>query len=170
MTKRADGARVWSVVLSELAQVPVVVAWEAPAWRVRWTDGPTLAALSDRVQAPSPYRIGHPLDAAALRFTRSDSAAAVALAWLRVPRPPSLDQVSDSWGEVEALCDRTAYPLQRSGPPGRVAAQLLAAVAQQDRSQMGALLSAAVPAVDSVPAAADDGPALPREGGVLPVA
>lgn len=39
MTKRADGARVWSVVLSELAQVPVVVAWEAPAWRVpvdRW--------------------------------------------------------------------------------------------------------------------------------------
>lgn len=160
MARRADGARIWSVVLSELAQVPVLVEWDAPAWRARWTDGPTQAALTHRVQELSPYRIGRPLDAAALRFSRSDSASAVALAWLRTPRPVSLEQVSNSLGDVEALCERTAYPLHRADPPDRIAAKLLAAVAQQDRWQMGALLSAAVPAVDQLLVTADAGPEL----------
>jgi hypothetical protein len=42
---RADGAKVWARVLSELAGVPVMVEWERPAWRVRWSDGPTSAGV-----------------------------------------------------------------------------------------------------------------------------
>ena len=34
--KRSDGAKAWSTVLSELAQVRVAVQWERPAWRVSW--------------------------------------------------------------------------------------------------------------------------------------
>jgi len=163
MARRADGARIWSVVLSELAQIPVTVDWDAPAWWVRWTDGPTQPVLTHRVLELSQYRIGRPLDAAALRFRRSDSAVAVAvaLAWLCIPRPESQDQVWECLAEVEALCESTAYPLQRSDPAGRAAAQLLVAVAQQDRWQMGALLSAAVPAADLRPSSADSGSALP---------
>lgn len=121
MARRADGARIWSVVLSELAQIPVTVDWDAPAWWVRWTDGPTQPVLTHRVLELSQYRIGRPLDAAALRFRRSDSA--VALAWLCIPRPESQDQVWECLAEVEALCESTAYPLQRSDPAGRAAAR-----------------------------------------------
>jgi len=39
--RRSDGARVWSTVLSELAQVRVAVEWERPTWRGAWQDGPT---------------------------------------------------------------------------------------------------------------------------------
>ena len=34
--KRPDGAKAWSTVLSELAQVRVLVEWERPTWRVSW--------------------------------------------------------------------------------------------------------------------------------------
>ena len=43
--KRSDGAKAWSRVLSELAQVRVSVGWERPTWRVSWQDGPTREAL-----------------------------------------------------------------------------------------------------------------------------
>jgi hypothetical protein len=43
--KRSDGAKVWSTVLSELAQVKVSVEWEPPTWRVFWQDGPTREAM-----------------------------------------------------------------------------------------------------------------------------
>jgi hypothetical protein len=45
---KADGAHTWARVLSELANVPVTVNWERPAWRVHWQDGPTRQALADR--------------------------------------------------------------------------------------------------------------------------
>lgn len=51
MASRSDGARVWAIVLSELAGVPVAVEWERPAWRVRWVDGPTRPVLMDRAVA-----------------------------------------------------------------------------------------------------------------------
>ena len=47
MAARSDGARQWAAVLSDLAGVPVTVEWERPAWRVRWTDGPTRQVLVD---------------------------------------------------------------------------------------------------------------------------
>jgi len=45
---RSDGAKVWTRVLSELADVPVTVEWERPSWWVRWCDGPTLGVLMER--------------------------------------------------------------------------------------------------------------------------
>ena len=63
---RPDGAKIWARVLSELAQVPVVVEWERPAWRVRWQDGPTLRVLRDRAAALSGFRV-----ASALPFDQS---------------------------------------------------------------------------------------------------
>ena len=47
----SDGARQWAIVLSELAEVRVVVERERPAWRVRWVDGPTRLVLMDRTAA-----------------------------------------------------------------------------------------------------------------------
>src|SRR4051794_23851368 len=79
---RSDGARQWATVLSELAGVPVVVEWERPSWRVRWTDGPTRPALMDRAAALSPYRVGAPLQAREMLFSRSSSGLARALTWL----------------------------------------------------------------------------------------
>jgi hypothetical protein len=59
--KRSGGAKVWSMVLSELAQVRVAVEWERPTWWVSWQDGPTREALMGRAAALSEYRIGAPL-------------------------------------------------------------------------------------------------------------
>jgi len=80
--KRSDGARVWATVLSELAQVTVLVEWERPTWRVAWQDGPTREALMGRAAALGEYRVGAPLRFEDLRFARSNSAVAIALAWL----------------------------------------------------------------------------------------
>ena len=49
--KRSDGARSWSRVLTELAQVRVSVEWERPTWRVSWQDGPTREAMVRRAAA-----------------------------------------------------------------------------------------------------------------------
>ena len=68
--KRSDGAsraemdsvtvqaprRAWSTVLSELAQVRVLVGWERPTWRVSGQDGPTREALMGRAAALGEYR------------------------------------------------------------------------------------------------------------------
>ena len=74
--KRADGAKAWSRVLSELAQVKVSVGWERPTWRVSWQDGPTREALMRRAAALGEYRVGAPLPCADLRFARSSSTVA----------------------------------------------------------------------------------------------
>jgi hypothetical protein len=78
--KRSDGAKAWSTVLSELAQSRVAVEWERPTWRVSWQDGSTREALMSRAAALGGYRVGAPLPSEDLRFARSDSAVAVALA------------------------------------------------------------------------------------------
>ena len=78
--KRAGGAKAWSTVLSELAQVTVSVGWERPTWRVAWQDGPTREALMSRAAALGEYRVGAPLRLEELRFARSNSAVAVDLA------------------------------------------------------------------------------------------
>jgi len=59
--KRSDGAKAWSTVLSELAQVKVSVGWERPTWRVSLLDGPTREALMCRAAALGRYRLGAPL-------------------------------------------------------------------------------------------------------------
>ena len=76
--RRADGAKAWAEVLSELARVAVTVECEQPAWRVRWRDGPTRRVLMDRAAALGRFRVGSPLPFEQLRFTRSDSAVALA--------------------------------------------------------------------------------------------
>ncbi len=71
----------WAAVLSELAEVPVLVEWETVTWRVRWVDGPTRVQLLDRATALDGYGIGAPLPVAQMRFARrSSSAATVATA------------------------------------------------------------------------------------------
>jgi hypothetical protein len=56
--KRSDGAKAWSTVLSELAQVKVSVERERPTWRVYWQDGPTRDALMGRAAALGRCRVG----------------------------------------------------------------------------------------------------------------
>jgi hypothetical protein len=106
---RPDGARIWARVLSELAQVPVVVEWERPAWRVRWQDGPTLEVLRDRAAALSRYRVASALPFEQLRFTRSDSRLALALGWLAQGSPGSPAMARDAVADVEAFCAKTGY-------------------------------------------------------------
>ena len=94
--KRSAGAKAWSRVLSELAQVRASVEWDRPTWRLSWQDGPTREALMGRA-ALGEYRVGAPLPFEDLRFARSDSAVAIPLAWLArgtAPRPPLLDAVT----------------------------------------------------------------------------
>jgi hypothetical protein len=111
--KRSDGAKAWSGVLSELAQVRVSVEWERPSWRVSWQDGPTLEALMGRAAALSRYRVGAPLPFEELRFVRSDSPVAIALAWLARGSPESPAAARPAIAEVEAFCAETGYPQTR---------------------------------------------------------
>jgi hypothetical protein len=62
------------------ALASVSVAWERPTWRVYWQDGPTREALMGRAAALGVYRVGAPLPFEGLRFARSNSAVAIALA------------------------------------------------------------------------------------------
>ena len=144
---RADGARAWARVLSELAGVPVTVEWERPAWRVYWTDGPTRRVLMDRAAALGRYRVGAPLGFERLRFVRSSSAAAVALGWLARGSPESPAEAGEARAVVEAWCEDTGYPETRFDERGLAAADLLRRLARGDGAEMGALLAAAVPAV-----------------------
>jgi hypothetical protein len=109
--RRADGAKAWAEVLSELARVAVTVECEQPAWRVRWRDGPTRRVLMDRAAALGRFRMGSPLPFEQLRFTRSDSA--VALAWLAHGSPASPAHTARAVSAVEAFCDDTGYPQTR---------------------------------------------------------
>jgi hypothetical protein len=143
--KRADGAKAWSRVLSELAQVRVAVEWERPTWRVSWQDGPTREALMGRAAALGKYRVGAPLPFEDLRFARSNSAVAIALAWLARGSPESPAQARAAIAEVEAFCADTGYPQTRFDVGTLAAAELLRRVGHGDIAEMGALLARAVP-------------------------
>jgi hypothetical protein len=142
--KRSDGAKVWSTVLSELAQVRVAVEWERPTWRVYWQDGPTREALMGRADALGGYRVGAPLPFEDLRFARSNSGVAIALAWLARGSPESPTAVI---AEVEAFCADTGYPQARFDAGAPAAAELLRRVGHGDIAEMGLLLAQAVPPV-----------------------
>jgi hypothetical protein len=98
---RSLGAARWATVLSELAEVPVVVEWESPSWRVRWlvhgSHGSAAAEYDvDRWFADTAYpqrRAGAELRAAALvlaAVSRGDVAALGALMTsARPPLPPA---------------------------------------------------------------------------------
>src|SRR6478752_5547296 len=145
---QSAGARQWAVVLSELAGVRVVVEWERPAWRVRWVDGPTRPALMDRAAALTRYRVGAPLTAQDMRFARSSSGQARALAWLTLA-----DQASraDTVDRVEQLVEDTGYPQDRADEAGLAGAELLNRLAGGDSVDMGRLLAAASPPVPPRP-------------------
>ena len=145
--KRSDGAKTWSRVLSELAQVKVSVEWERPTWRVSWQDGPTREALMGRAAALGVYRVGAPLPFEDLRFARSNSAVAIALAWLARGSPESPAGVREGIAEVEAFCADTGYPQTRFGVGALAAADLLRRVGHGDIAEMSSLLAQAVPPV-----------------------
>ena len=156
---RSDGAKAWARLLSELADVPVTVEWERPAWRVRWRDGPTRDALMTRAAALGAYRVGRPLMVEEMRFSRTDSAQAIALGWLAVGGPPS-ERLADGMGAVEAFCEATAYPATRFDDRVLGAADLLIRLSGSDHYEMGRLLAGAVPAVPPAAPLPDTGPAL----------
>jgi len=145
--RRSDGAKAWSRVLSELAQVRVSVEWERPTWRVSWQDGPTREALMSRAAALGEYRVGAPLPFKDLRFARSNSAVAIALAWLARGSPESPTAARAAIAEVEASCADTGYPQTRFDAGVLAAAELLRRVGHGDIAEMGALLAQAVPPV-----------------------
>jgi len=138
---------VWSTVLSELAQVRVSVEWERPTWRVSWQDGPTREALMGRAAALDQYRVGAPLRFEDLRFARSNSGVAIALAWLARGSPETSAAARASIAEVEASCTDTGYPQIRCDAAALAAAELLRRVGHGDIAEMGALLAQAVPPV-----------------------
>lgn len=143
--RRSDGAKTWSTVLSELAQVKVSVEWERPTWRVSWQDGPTREALMSRAAALGEYRVGAPLPFKDLRFARSNSAVAIAMAWLARGSPESPSAARAAIAEVEAFCTDTGYPQTRFDAGGQAAAELLRRLGHGDIAEMGALLAQAVP-------------------------
>jgi hypothetical protein len=147
---RSDGARQWAIVLSELAGVRVAVEWERPAWRVRWVDGPTRLVLMDRAAALSRYRVGAPLTAQDMRFARSSSGLARALAWLTLADQAGLPGAVD---RVERLVEDTGYPQNRADGADLAAAELLNRLSGGESVQMGRLLAAASPPVPPRPSA-----------------
>jgi hypothetical protein len=149
MASRSDGARTWAVVLSELAGVAVTIEWERPSWRVRWVDGPTRRVLADRAEALGRYRVGSPLPAEALRFSRTSSPSALALAWLSVADRAGR---SDADGLVEQIAQDAGYPQDRADPTTAAAADLLCRLAGGQSVVMGRLLADAHPAVPPRPA------------------
>ena len=145
--KRSDGAKAWSTVLSELAQVRVAVGWEWPTWRVAWQDGPTREALMGRAAALGRYRVGAPLPFEDLRFARNSSGMAFALAWLARGSPESPAAARAAIAEVEAFCADTGYPRTRFDADALAAAELLRRVGHGDIAEMGVLLAQAAPPV-----------------------
>jgi hypothetical protein len=146
--KRSDGAKAWSrVAVRARAGQGLGVEWERPRWRVSWQDGPTREALMGREAALGGYRVGAPLPFEELRFARSNSAVAVALAWLARGSPESPAAARAAIGEVEAFCVDTGYPQTRFDAGTLPAAELLRRLGDGDIAEMGALLARAVPPV-----------------------
>jgi len=120
--KRSDGAKAWSTVLSELAQVRVAVGWDWPTWRVAWQDGPTREALMGRAAALGGYRVGAPLPFEDLRFARNSSGMAFALAWLARGSPESPAAARAAIAEVGGVLRGhrlPADPVRRGRAGGR---------------------------------------------------
>jgi hypothetical protein len=121
--------------------------WERPAGRVRWIDGPTRQVMMDRAAALGRYRVGAALPVEQLRFTRSDSAVAVALAWLAHRSPPSPAHTAEAGSVVEALCAGTGYPETRFAEATLGAAGLLTRLGHGTAGEMGTLLARAAPII-----------------------
>ncbi|HZM65118.1 MAG TPA: hypothetical protein VFC16_02315, partial [Nakamurella sp.] len=134
-----------------------------------WQDGPTREALMGRAAALGKYRVGAPLPFEDLRFARSSSAVAVALAWPARGSPESPAAARAAIAEVEAFSADTGYPQTRFDVGTRAAAELLRRVGHGDIAEMGALLAQAVPP----PRAGRHprpGPGSDRSGGQFPLA
>lgn len=159
MASRSDGAKAWSQVLSELAEVEVTVEWESPAWIVRWRDGPTRQVLLDRAAALGRW-VGAPLGFDRLRFARTNTGTALALAWLTVGSPSSPTEVGRGVVGVEEICADTGYLRNRFDDPVIAAAELLAKLGHGDAMEMGSLLAQAFPPVQAHPMNPDIGPEL----------
>jgi hypothetical protein len=142
------GAKVWALVLSELAQVPVVLEFQHPAWRVCWVDGPTAAQLADRAKALSRFRVGAPLTTERMWFQRSSSPVAAALTWLRHGSPETTD-LPRARSTVETWLEELPYP-QRCFPPTVLAAAELLARLRSDPYAMGTLMAQAFPPMPPV--------------------
>ena len=93
-----------------------------------------------RAAALGRYRVGAPLPFEDLRFARSSSTVAIALAWLARGSPGSPAAARAAIAEVEASCADTGYPWTRFDA-GALAA------AHGDIAEMGLLLAQAVPPV-----------------------
>ena len=96
-----------------------------------------------RAAALCGYRVGAPLPFQGLRFARSNSAVAVALAWLVRGSPESPAAIP--W--VEAFCAETGYPQMRFDAGAVASAELLRRAGHGDIAEMGLLLAQAVPPV-----------------------
>ncbi len=107
--RRADGARAWAEVLSELARVAVTVEWEQPAWRVHRRDGPTRRVLMDRAAALGRFRMGSPLPFEQLRFTRNRGLLQATPAAGRDPRRAAGPQSVPSTASTPASGRRWPY-------------------------------------------------------------
>jgi len=122
-----------------------------------------------RAAALGKYRVGAPLPFEDLRFARSSSAVAVALAWPARGSPESPAAARAAIAEVEAFSADTGYPQTRFDVGTRAAAELLRRVGHGDIAEMGALLAQAVPP----PRAGRHprpGPGSDRSGGQFPLA
>lgn len=149
--RRSVAAATWATVLSELALVPVTVQWEAPSWRVRWVDGPTLTQLLSRAVALDSYGVGAPLTVPQLRFSRSVSSQAVAVGWLvHGSKVTEVEQQRGmtAWHGVEGWCEDTGYPQRRAGAQVTAAATMLCAVARGDTATIAALVTRANPPIE----------------------
>ena len=91
--------------------------------------------------------MGAPLPFEDLRFARSNSAAAIAVAWLARGSPESPAAARAAIAEVEAVCADTGYPRTRFDAGALAAAELLRRVGHGDIAEMGLLLAQAVPPV-----------------------
>ena len=108
---------------------------------------PTREALMGRAAALGGYRVGAPLPFEELRFARSNSAVAIALAWLARGSLESPAASRAAVAEVEAFCADTGYPQSRFDAGALAAAELLRRVGHGDIAEMGSLLAQAVPPV-----------------------
>ena len=98
---------------------PMSVECEPPAWRVRWTDGPTRQQLVDHAAALSAHRVGLPLRASEVRFARRVSASSVAIGWLVNGGESLLDTTGDLAGGVRRRTVVRRYVLPHSNWPAR---------------------------------------------------
>ena len=94
-----------------------------------------------RAAALGKYRVGAPLAFEDLRFARSNSGVAIALAWLARGSPETSAAARASIAEVEASCTDTGYPQIRCDAAALAAAELLRRVGHGDIGEMGALLA-----------------------------